>query len=54
MPNYSDIMLVEAPISCIVDGATGSDVSVGVFGGVAGILGRLMCVMGINSFLVIG
>jgi hypothetical protein len=47
-------MLVDAPISCIFDVATGSDNSVGVFGGVAGILGGLMCEMGVNSFLVKG
>ena len=41
-------MLVGVPISCIVDGATGS----GVFGGVAGILGGLMCLMGVKSHTI--
>ena len=54
MPNCSDSMLVDAPISCTVDGATGSDDFVGVFGGVAGILGGLMCEMRVNSFPVAG
>ncbi len=54
MPNCSDSMVVDAPISGTVDGVTGSDDSVGVFGGVAGILGGLMCEMGVNSFLVKG
>ena len=54
MSNCSDRMPVDAPLSCIVDGATGSDDSDGVFGGVAGISGGSVCEMGDNSFLVTG
>lgn len=47
-------MLADTLVSYTADGVTGSNDSVGVFGGVAGILGALMCKMGANSFLVTG
>lgn len=54
MANCSGSMLVDTLVSYIADGVTGSDDSVGVFGGVAGILGGLMSEMGVDSFLVTG